>query len=178
VVGLTQAKNGQAMIFEDGAKAGYQPAPGFEGVDSFEYRVSDGRGNIGIATVTVQVRKNAAPVAQDLQLTASDGHPVSFTLAGTDADGDPLTIKLAGVPRHGLLDGAVPNLTYYPQPGFAGTDSFDFVVMDSLNALDTGTVTVAVTPNRPPQPNNLTLTSVKGQGVPFTLSATDPRTTP
>ncbi len=29
VVGLTQAKNGQAMIFEDGAKAGYQPAPGF-----------------------------------------------------------------------------------------------------------------------------------------------------
>ena len=46
---------------------------------------------------------------------------------------------------------------YQPAPGYAGTDTFDYTVVDLNGATDVGTVTVTVPPNQPPVATDDTL---------------------
>jgi len=49
-------------------------------------------------------------------------------------------------PGHGMVSrNADQTLTYRPEPGFAGTDQFDYTLTDSAGALFSATVTVSVT---------------------------------
>jgi len=44
----------------------YNPAPGYNGPDSFTYQANDGAADSGVATVTITVHaENDAPVAAD-----------------------------------------------------------------------------------------------------------------
>lgn len=61
----------------------------------------------------------------------------TVTLDGEDPDGDPLTIRIVEPPRQGRLDlpstmSAPLDIRYTPRDGFAGEDSFTFVVSDGL----------------------------------------------
>ncbi len=82
---------------------------------------------------------NAAPVAQDQALTTLGRTPVAIDL--TAADSDPLTYKV-GAPARGVLLGIPPALTYIPDSGFAGIDSFTFRANDGLVDSAIATVTV------------------------------------
>jgi VCBS repeat-containing protein len=72
----------------------------------------------------------------------------------TDADGDPLTSVLVDWPQFGVLTLASDgSFVYYPDPGFAGDDSFTYVANDGLVNSNVGTVTIAVSgTNQPPIP--------------------------
>ena len=49
-------------------------------------------------------------------------------------------------PAHGMVSrNADQTLTYRPEPGFAGTDAFDYTLTDDAGALFSATVTVSVT---------------------------------
>jgi len=49
-------------------------------------------------------------------------------------------------PAHGIVSrNADQTLTYRPEPGFAGTDQFDYTLTDDSGALFSATVTVSVT---------------------------------
>ncbi|HFA60285.1 MAG TPA: tandem-95 repeat protein, partial [Rhodospirillales bacterium] len=133
----------------------YFPQTGFSGTDRFTYTVTDGRGGIATGTVTVAVaRANRPPELPPRRLTALRDTPLTFDpLEGAlDPDGDPLRLSGLGLPAHGRLrvesDG---RLTYLPDAGFEGEDSFSLTVTDGHGGSATGEVRITVTrPNAPP----------------------------
>src|SRR5438876_172532 len=76
--------------------------------------------------------------------TTNPDTPVAITLVATDADGDTLTYTVASPPANGSLSGTAPNLTYTPNPGFSGTDSFSFTAKDSQSTSNLATVSITV----------------------------------
>jgi len=123
----------------------YMPNPNFNGPDSFTFKANDGFEDGNIATVSVTVAPvNDAPVANDDSVTTQENTAVAILLTASDADGDPLTYSVVGAPANGTLSGTAPNLTYTPNPGFTGSDSFTFKANDGLEDSNIATVSVDV----------------------------------
>src|SRR5208283_3550264 len=66
--------------------------------------------------------------------------------APTDADGDALTITAVGTPANGSASTDGTNITYIPNSGFIGTNTFTYTVSDGFGGTGTATVTVVVYP--------------------------------
>jgi hypothetical protein len=113
---------------------GSDTAQGIEALrfDDFTYYL-DGRNNV--------------PLAQD-DRASSTGAPVIIPVLANDAefDGDALTVASVADPAHGSAvinpDGTI---TYTPDAGFAGTDTFTYTVGDGRGGEATATVSVTVT---------------------------------
>jgi hypothetical protein len=104
----------------------------------------------------------------------------NLVLTGFDADGDALQFSLVSQPRYGTLTGTPPNLTYTPQVGFTGTESFQFTVSDGQVTSTPATVLMDVSGvgTTPPQavlvaPADLTA-MVAPATVTLTATASDP----
>jgi hypothetical protein len=88
---------------------------------------------------------NCPPVAVDDTATTVNGFPVTINVLANDSDpdGDPLTVTGVTDPPNGTAvnnnDGTV---TYTPDCGFFGIDTFDYTISDGQGGTDTGTVTV------------------------------------
>jgi lysophospholipase L1-like esterase len=107
--------------------------------------VTDGELASALATVTIEIRPvNDAPVAQSRYFEAQPDADLDVTLDATDAEGDPLTFRFGQLPVHGTLTGTPPGLTYAPESGLVGVDSFSFAVSDGEVESDLATVTLAV----------------------------------
>ena len=91
---------------------------------------------------------NGAPVGQDLAVTVAAGSAVSITLPATD--GDPLRFQLVTKPKYGLLLGLPPALSYTPNSGYAGLDSFTFRASDGEFDSNVATVSITVQNVEPP----------------------------
>ncbi|WP_426754664.1 kelch repeat-containing protein [Myxococcus sp. Y35] len=92
----------------------------------------------------VTVRANTAPTAEAVRLTTISGIPQDVTLTATDPDADQtLTWTIVTPPQHGTLSGTPPDLTYTPDPGYVGADSFTYRVSDC--GLDSNEASVDVT---------------------------------
>ncbi|MEM7391735.1 MAG: Ig-like domain-containing protein, partial [Verrucomicrobiota bacterium] len=87
---------------------------------------------------------NYAPVAYDANVTVVMDSSAPITLSGFDANGDSLTYTVVTSPANGALTGTAPNLTYTPDPGFAGADGFTFTVNDGMTDSPPATVSIAV----------------------------------
>lgn len=126
-------------------------------------------------TATALVAVNTPPVADDdtARLPASALRVTVDARAGdTDADGDRLTISSVARPAHGtatLVDGRIRyTLT---DLGFAGFDSFTYVVCDGRSGCDTATVTVRVA-NHGDAPDAVADRASTPTGVPVTVDVT------
>lgn len=90
---------------------------------------------------------NGAPAAADDQASTVENKPVKVGVLTNDSDpdGDPLTVTAIGTPAHGKVtakpDGTV---SYKPNKGFTGTDSFTYTVGDGQGHTATATVSVSV----------------------------------
>ncbi|NOK16222.1 kelch repeat-containing protein [Corallococcus carmarthensis] len=154
-----------------GASRVYTPATGYSGVDTFTFRVNDGVADSNVGTVTLRV-SNSIPVALAFAVTTSKAKPVQLMLSGQDGDGDALTFRLLTQPTRGTLSGTAPYLTYTPNAGHTGTDSFTYRANDGTT--DSWPVSVTLsTVNLAPVARSASLTTLVGQGVPLTLEATD-----
>ena len=92
---------------------------------------------------------NISPVALDDRVRTDTGAAVTVDLLSndTDLDGDPLTVARLGPVADGRLsDGGDGTVTYTPNAGFDGVDSFSYAVDDGRGGSDTATVTVTVVP--------------------------------
>ncbi len=108
--------------------------------------VSDGV-FIDTDTVVITVNDiNGAPVADDQGVVTDEDAAVAITLTASDADGDPLSFAVTAGPANGILSGSAPNLTYTPNGGFNGSDSFTFTANDGTVDSNTATVSITVTP--------------------------------
>lgn len=89
--------------------------------------------------------KNRAPTAYDQEVTTEVDTPVQITLVATDPDCDELIYEVGtSSANNGTLTGIPPNMTYTPDPGFTGTDSFLFMVFDKKTESNVATVFITV----------------------------------
>merc|ERR1712000_646591 len=124
----------------------YTPQEGYSGEDSFTFTVNDGEIDSEVVTVSITVTSvNLAPLAQGQELTVEMDQDLALVLTATDADSEAesLTYNIASQPQHGTLSGTAPALTYTPQAGYSGVDSFTFSVNDG--EIDSEVVTVDIT---------------------------------
>ncbi len=91
------------------------------------------------------VTRSRPPTATDQAVSTPVDTPKAITLTGSDPEGGPLTYAVVTPPAHGTLSGTPPLLTYTPEAGRTGEDSFTFTVSDEAQSA-TGTVTISVDP--------------------------------
>ncbi len=143
---FTQGTHGSVVI--SGSNLVYTPSANFNGSDSFTYTINDGTGLTDTATVSVTVTAvNDNPVANDDSATTEEDVAVTINLVAndTDIDGDSLSIESVGAASNGsVVNNGNGTVTYTPNAGFFGSDSFTYVVSDG-SATDTATVSVTVT---------------------------------
>jgi LPXTG-motif cell wall-anchored protein len=104
------------------------------------------------STVIIQagsLQINEPPVADDQDVLTTLDTPVDVTLTGSDPNGDPITFEVATEPEHGTLSGTAPDLTYTPDAGYVGPDSFTFTTNDGALTSEPGTVTLTVQSSTP-----------------------------
>ncbi|MEN3361542.1 MAG: hypothetical protein V7637_5524 [Mycobacteriales bacterium] len=154
----------------------YTPNPGFLGEDSFTFTASDGALTSAPATVSITVEQsNRPPVALGATFSTLNDVPVAITLTGSDPDEDQLAFAVATGPTHGTLSGDPPALTYTPNPGFVGGDSFTFTANDDRLTSDPATIRIIVAQsNRPPTATDATVVTGIGTPVNIPLTGTDP----
>ncbi len=99
-------------------------------------------GPITATSFTVTSPVDDPPVADDQNLSTNIDTPLAVTLSGSDPEGQPVTFAVTGGPSNGSLSGTVPNLTYTPNSGYVGSDSFTYIANDG--GLDSSPATVAI----------------------------------
>jgi hypothetical protein len=149
---VTQPANGVAVNQDTDVE--YVPNANFCGNDNFDYTASNGSGGSDTATVNVSVNcVNDLPLADDQSVATQVGTAVDVTLTATDDDGDSLTFEVVDGPTGGVLSGAAPDLSYNPNVGFEGIDSFTFRANDGSEDSNVATVSISVdftVPTGPP----------------------------
>ena len=143
---LTQPGHGSIVVTGDSVR--YTPTTGYTGPDSFTFAVNDGRlqsapGTISITVTTPTVPVNLPPAAYGQSLQTVCSHALPILLSGSDPEHATLTFSV-GAPSHGTLTGTAPALTYRPDPGYTGPDSFTFTVGDGTQSSAPATVSIVV----------------------------------
>jgi alpha-tubulin suppressor-like RCC1 family protein len=154
-------------------------------------------GQLGDGTTTEQdapvpvVLANTAPAADNQNVSTAFNIPVTISLSAVDAEGDAMTFAIVTGPTNGSLGAIAPPscvvgsctalITYTPDFGFAGFDSFSFKANDGFLDSNIATVYVGVAyPILSPIANptvdeeqllQFTVTGTEGGGA-LTLSAT------
>jgi len=128
----------------------YRPDANFFGQDQFRYLAKKNQKTGPIATVKIQVfNVNDPPQGTSKKLELTGGQRVPVKLEAHDLDGDPLNFAVLHRPNHGTLSGVPPFLTYSPNAGFQGEDSFSFVVTDLDIRGKPATIVLQVGPPKP-----------------------------
>jgi len=131
----------------------YTPTTGYTGPDRFTFKANDATVDSELATVTITVNANSAPVANpDSYSIDEDGTLNVDAAAGvlfndTDADGDSLTAILVSDVTQGVLtlnsDGS---FTYTPTANVNGSDSFTYKANDATADSAPTAVSITITP--------------------------------
>ncbi|TVR83912.1 MAG: tandem-95 repeat protein, partial [Rhodospirillales bacterium] len=145
VVAVGDPAHGTATLNADSTIT-YVPDADFYGTDTFVYWVSEGSGAaVGTVTLTVEPGSKVR-LSDDSTITGPD-EAVTVDVLGNDyhIDGAALTVTELGNPSFGTAvlndDGTV---TYAPNEGFTGTDTFSYTVSDGQGGEATANVEVSV----------------------------------
>ncbi|MBA4386660.1 MAG: hypothetical protein C0404_01695 [Verrucomicrobia bacterium] len=129
----------------------FRPAGGYVGADSFVWKVNNGYADSAAATVTITVKANTAPVANNYSASINSGTRGSVYLYVTHADsGQTMTYTLVSGPGHGTVEMPVPSTAngayayYTSSKGYVGADSFTWRVSDGFATSGTATATITV----------------------------------
>ena len=130
---------------------------------------------IGWETAVVGLKPAAGgPAAFNQAVTTSNGTPVNITLTAESPHGFPLIYSVVNGPTQGTLSGIAPNLTYTPNSGYAGSDTFTFKANDGTGDSNVATVSITVRAlDHAPVASSATMTVAAGTSTAVMLSATD-----
>jgi len=151
---ISSPANGTLTPLNGGPNTTYTPRLNFSGFDSFMFVVNNGILDSHPATVTINVTPvNDAPSALSQTVTMLHDTAKAITLAGNDPEFSPLTFSIVSGPSHGSLgsvgtpscfSSCTANVTYTPNAGFGGADSFTFKVNDGTFDSAPATVLISV----------------------------------
>ena len=153
LVSISTPSHGTAVI--DGSSTIiYTPTPGYFGLDSFTYTVSDNHGATATGTYSITIVKpNSPPVAVNDAATTVLNSPVIIKVLANDYDpdaGDTISVTSFTTPSNGV---AVLNpdntFTYTPNHNYSGSDSFTYTISDNHGATATATVTITILKSTP-----------------------------
>jgi hypothetical protein len=136
-------------VTTNGSTVSYTPVIA-SGPESYTYTISDGRGGTSVGTVNVNViaAGNIPPTANDdPDATTNEGVPVDIDVLANDTDpdvGDTLSVTAVTQGANGSVTNNTTDVTYTPNPGFFGTDSFTYTMWDGTDSDGPATVTVTV----------------------------------
>ncbi|WP_164503463.1 Ig-like domain-containing protein [Pleionea sediminis] len=165
----------EGTVTGEGPNYVYTPNPDFSGIDTFSFVANDGQNDSNIATVIIDVIPvNNPPVAQDIIAEGQEDSPLDVLVVATDEDGDPLTYVIVTEPENGTLTGDGPNYVYTPDPGFTGTDTFEFIASDGQDNSNVATATLEIIEvNNPPVAEDLFVNGPEDTSVDINVVATD-----
>jgi uncharacterized repeat protein (TIGR03803 family) len=130
---------GKISLYEDGHFV-YEPSRAdFVGTRNFTYQATDVFGNSNPARVTLKIRRS--PSAVNDVVTTAQGQEKNLNVTANDVayDGavlNPSSVKIEIQPRNGkVINNANGKITYIPNKGFGGTDTFAYTVRDNSNAI-------------------------------------------
>ncbi|MEZ5138887.1 MAG: Ig-like domain-containing protein [Acidimicrobiales bacterium] len=174
----TDPAHGTVTVDPDGTIT-YTPEDGFTGLDTFTYEITDGFARTSTATVRITVDPPAAPVATD------DAHTTPYEtqlvvdapgVLGNDS-GTGIAVVLNGAPGHGTVSvDADGSMTYTPDAGFAGVDTFTYAIEDEVGQTASATVTITVDPPAAPEADDDAYTTP--YETPRSWTGRDPRQRP
>ncbi|MDH3296597.1 MAG: Ig-like domain-containing protein, partial [Acidimicrobiia bacterium] len=101
-------------------------------------------GPIQAAPFEVTAPVDDPPVADDQSVFTPEDTAVAITLTASDPEDQALTYEVTDGPSSGTLSGTAPNLSYRPDSGFSGSDSFTFTVNDGTNTSAPALVAISV----------------------------------
>lgn len=150
---VSQPSHGKVVLV--GSNATYTPATNYFNTattpDSFTFKVNDGTQFSAPGTVKVVVTAvNDVPTAQNVNASTVLDTAVNIALIGADVEGDSLTYIPSKSKKGGTVVVKSGNkVTYTPQKGYLGADSFTFIVKDNKKGVSkaaTVSITVATKP--------------------------------
>jgi large repetitive protein len=120
---ISDPQNGEAVQMGDYIH--YQPHRDWNGIDTFQYRITDGVNVSNIATVTITVTADNDPF-EDVKLTLDEDTLGTLFL--------PFGVYFIDQPAHGWVDyfpgSTFSFVTYYPWANYNGPDSFTVYAWD------------------------------------------------
>jgi len=148
---VAQPTHGTASVVSGNLQ--YIPAANYNGADSFTYNANDGTSDSNTATVSVTVNPvNDNPVAVNDSYAVGQSSPANTLNVlvndnmGPDT-GETLSVQSVGSATHGTTVNNTTSVSYTPTAGYAGADSFTYVLSDGNGGTATGTVTINVVAN-------------------------------
>ncbi len=118
----------------------YTPNTGYSGVDYLSYSVTDSVGYQNEAIIAVTVGNPLTLNAQSL--TTQFETPLVISTAASGGLGTYTYTHT--MPTHGTLSGTDPDLIYWPNNGYSGSDSFNVTVTDTLGNTRTTLISINV----------------------------------
>ena len=158
----------------------YSPDAGFNGNDSFSYKVFDGEGYSTVADVLITVYPvNDAPAAFPQTVSTPEETALNITLQGEDADLDSLSYLLVSQPENGTISLDNNLVVYTPADNFSGTDSFEFRISDGLAYSEAAVIIILVnSSNDRPIAYAQSHTISEDATLDITLTGSDPEGSP
>ena len=148
----------------------YTPNPGFTGVDTFMYIVCDNGTPVAlcdtaivVVTVTEDEPNDEVNAEPDIAFTAPNT-PVVINILANDLGENLDVTTIADQPDFGTVAINPDNtVTYTPNPGFIGTDYFEYVVCNTVSGECDMTIVAVVV--LPPDSTNLPPNAVNDMGT-------------
>ena len=173
---LSGPSNGTATIDPQTGEITYKSIFGFNGTDVMTYTVTDTQGAVSnVGTISIVVNR---PTAEPDFATTAASTQAALKLAANDSDPDgnqfldASSILIAGQPSNGSAYVASSgNVTYTPDNGFAGVDTFEYTIADAHGARSNPAV-VTVTVLAPTRPGAVVV-DLPEQPAPTALSGQD-----
>jgi len=161
----------------------YTPKPNFNWLDSFTFKVNDGKTDSEPASVLITVNPaNDPPIANDDSVTIRENTPakkIDVLANDTEVDNEPLRISDITQGSHGSVEINPDNtLSYTPNPKFEGADTFTYTISDREGQTDTAVVNITIEPMNDAPTITSTPVTAAMLNVPYTydVNATDPDT--
>jgi VCBS repeat-containing protein len=173
---ITNPTDGNVVLNSDGSFT-YTPDPGFNGIDSFQYEITDADGATSIASVTLDITgvNDVPEVASEIPDQSDfDSDTINLDVSGNfyDADSDTLTFVASGLPTgltisaSGVISGTIDSSASTGGPYTVTVTANDGVAQVS----DTFTWTVS---NPAPVGQNETFTIAEDTQLNASVTGTD-----
>ncbi|MBI4431718.1 MAG: tandem-95 repeat protein, partial [Candidatus Omnitrophica bacterium] len=150
ITSITQPAHGHVTLNSAAGTITYAAEKNFDGSTMFSYTISDGKGGVDSATVTVNVSNDNTPPSAKPDTFILSVNSVENSLEvlanDTDAENDNLQITAVDEALHGQvnIDPSGLFIRYTPEAGYAGDDQFAYTISDGFDE-STATVNLSVT---------------------------------